>query len=191
MNLYLKVVIIGPNGVGKSTLLKIMLGEVMADSGLCQLGFEGKPSYFSQDHHDLLKADVTVLNWMKGEMTEAPEVKIRSVLGQLLFKQDDAHKNILKLSGGEGARLLLAKIVLEENHTIILDEPTNHLDIEAKDALKKALVDYLGTVIMVTHDRDFASAVATRIIDITHSRVTDFRGSYKEYLDKFGVDYFK
>ena len=186
-----KVVIIGPNGVGKSTLLKIMLGEVSADSGLSQLGFEGKPSYFSQDHHDLLKEDVTVLNWMKGEMTESPEVKIRSVLGQLLFKQDDAHKNILKLSGGEGARLLLAKIVLEENHTIILDEPTNHLDIEAKDSLKKALVDYLGTVIMVTHDRDFASAVATRIVAITHSKVTDFRGTYNEYLDKFGVDYFK
>jgi ATPase subunit of ABC transporter with duplicated ATPase domains len=186
-----KVVIIGPNGVGKSTLLKIVLGEIKADSGSYTWGFEGKPSYFSQDHHDMLKDDTTVLAWMRGKMTELPESKIRGILGQLLFRQDDAYKNILKLSGGEGARLLLAKIVLEENHTIILDEPTNHLDIESKDALKKALVDYTGTVVMVTHDRDFASSVATRIIAITSKKVTDFRGSYTEYLEKFGVDYFK
>jgi ATPase subunit of ABC transporter with duplicated ATPase domains len=109
----------------------------------------------------------------------------------MLFKQDDAYKNILKLSGGEGARLLLAKIMLEENHTLVLDEPTNHLDIESKHSLKQALVDYSGTVIMVTHDRDFASAVATRILAITSNKITDFRGNYTDYLHKFGIDYFK
>ena len=187
-----KIVIIGPNGVGKSTLLKIILGQVQADSGIYEWASEeNKPSYFSQDHHDLLKQDISVLEWMKSEMTDVPEVKIRGVLGQMLFKQDDAYKNILKLSGGEGARLLLAKIVLEENGIIILDEPTNHLDIEAKEALKQALIKYSGTVIMVTHDRDFASAIATRIVAISKSKVSDFRGSYSEYLDKFGVDYFK
>jgi ATPase subunit of ABC transporter with duplicated ATPase domains len=186
-----KVVIIGPNGVGKSTLLKIALGDVIQDSGSYQWGFEGRPSYFSQDHHDMLKEEMTVLEWMRDKMTDVPEAKIRGVLGQMLFKQDDAYKNILKLSGGEGARLLLAKIMLEENHTLVLDEPTNHLDIESKHSLKQALVDYSGTVIMVTHDRDFASAVATRILAITSNKITDFRGNYTDYLHKFGIDYFK
>jgi ATPase subunit of ABC transporter with duplicated ATPase domains len=112
-------------------------------------------------------------------------------LGQVLFGQDDAHKNILQISGGEGARLLLAKIMVEESNCLILDEPTNHLDIEAKDALKESLIKFPGTLIMVTHDRDFASNIATRIIAVTHKKVIDYKGTYDEYLDKYGQDYFK
>ena len=95
----------------------------------------------------------------------------------------------MSLSGGEGARLLLAKIMLEEGNVLILDEPTNHLDIEAKDALKKALVQYTGTLIMVTHDRDFASNIGTRVLALSEKGITDFKGKYKEYLEKHGNDY--
>ena len=186
-----KVIIVGPNGVGKSTLLKILLNEVKNDTGNFEWGHELVPSYFSQDHHDLLNEDTSVFEWLESQITTETQLKLRSVLGQLLFKQDDAHKNVLKLSGGEGARLLIAKIVLEENNVIILDEPTNHLDIESKETLKQALIEYPGTILMVTHDRDFASSVATRVIAITKSKIVDFRGTYLEYLDKFGHDYFR
>ncbi|MFP3034492.1 MAG: ATP-binding cassette domain-containing protein [Candidatus Tisiphia sp.] len=112
-----------------------------------------------------------------------------NVLGQLLFRKDEVSKNILNLSGGEGARLLLAKIILEESNILILDEPTNHLDIESKDMLKKALINYQGTLILVTHDRDFASNIATRVIALSHRTITDFKGKYQEYLHKYGNDY--
>jgi ATPase subunit of ABC transporter with duplicated ATPase domains len=186
-----KIIIIGPNGVGKSTFLKVILGKLAADSGGYEWGHETYISYFSQDHHDLLNEDITVLKWLSNNMEDRTENALRSALGQLLFRQDDAYKNILKLSGGEGARLLLAKIVLELGNVLILDEPTNHLDIEAKESLRDALKDYPGTLIMVTHDRDFASSIATRVLAITEKKITDFHGTYDEYLLKHGKDYFK
>lgn len=186
-----KVIIIGPNGVGKSTLLKIILGQVAQDSGEFEWGHEAHKSYFAQDHHEQLNQSITTYEWICEQLHNEPTTKLRNVLGHVLFKQDDAHKNILQLSGGEGARLLLAKIMVEESNCLILDEPTNHLDIEAKDGLKKSLVDFPGTLIMVTHDRDFASSIATRIIAITEKKIIDYKGTYDEYLDKYGQDYFK
>lgn len=186
-----KVIIIGPNGIGKSTLLKILLGHVEANNGSFEWGYEAHKSYFAQDHHELLNQSITAYEWICEQLPNEPTSKLRSVLGHVLFGQDDAHKNILQISGGEGARLLLAKIMLEESNCLILDEPTNHLDIEAKEGLKKALIEFPGTLIMVTHDRDFASSIATRIIAITEKKIIDYKGTYKEYLDKFGQDYFK
>ena len=186
-----KVIIIGPNGIGKSTLLKILLGNVMADSGDKEWGHEVHRSYFAQDHHELLNTSITAYEWICEQLSNEPTSKLRNVLGHVLFRQDDAHKDVLQLSGGEGARLLLAKIMVEEGNCLVLDEPTNHLDIEAKDGLKKALIEFPGTLIMVTHDRDFASSIATRIIAITEKKIIDYKGTYDEYLAKYGQDYFK
>lgn len=186
-----KVIIIGPNGVGKSTLLKILLGKLTADSGAYEWGHEAHKSYFAQDHHELLNESMSVYEWICNQLPAEPTSRLRNVLGHVLFKQDDAHKDILQISGGEGARLLLAKIMVEEGNCLILDEPTNHLDIEAKEALQKSLIDFPGTLLMVTHDRDFASNIATRIIAITDKKIIDYKGTYEEYLDKYGQDYFK
>lgn len=186
-----KVIIIGPNGIGKSTLLKILLNNVAADAGEKEWGHEVHRSYFAQDHHELLNESMTAFEWICEQLSSETTSKLRNVLGHVLFGQDDAHKNILQLSGGEGARLLLAKIMVEEGNCLILDEPTNHLDIEAKEGLKKALIEFPGTLIMVTHDRDFASSIATRIIAITEKKIIDYKGTYDEYLAKYGQDYFK
>jgi ATPase subunit of ABC transporter with duplicated ATPase domains len=186
-----KVIIIGPNGIGKSTLLKILMGQLTADSGDFEWGFEAQRSYFAQDHHEQLNQSCTVFEWLCEQMPNETTAKIRNILGNVLFKQDDVHKNILNISGGEGARLLLAKIMLEEGNFIILDEPTNHLDIEAIEALKQSLIKFEGSLLMVTHDRDFASSIATRIIAITPKKIIDFKGKYSEYLEKYGQDYFK
>ncbi len=186
-----KVIIIGPNGVGKSTLLKILLDKITADNGSYEWGYEAQRSYFAQDHHDLLNESITANEWICEQCPSETTSRLRNVLGQVLFGQDDAHKNILQISGGEGARLLLAKIMVEEGNCLILDEPTNHLDIEAKEALKNALVKFPGTLVMVTHDRDFASNIATRIIAVTPKKIIDYKGTYDEYLDKYGQDYFK
>lgn len=184
-----KIIIIGPNGIGKSTLLKIILDRLKADQGIHEWGYESQISYFAQDHHELLNKSVSVLDWLAEQASGENDNTIRSVLGQVLFRKDEANKNILNLSGGEGARLLLAKIILEESNILILDEPTNHLDIESKETLKKALNNYEGTLLLVTHDRDFASSIATRIIALSTKGIIDFKGKYSEYLNKHGNDY--
>jgi ATPase subunit of ABC transporter with duplicated ATPase domains len=185
-----KVVIIGPNGIGKSTLLKILTGNLAADSGNFEWGFELQKSYFAQDHHELLNYSANIFEWLSEQIPNETTSKIRNILGNVLFKQDDVHKNILNISGGEGARLLLAKIMLEEGNFLILDEPTNHLDIEAIEALKKSLIKFEGGLLMVSHDRDFSSSIATRIIAITPKKIIDYKGSYAEYLEKYGHDFF-
>lgn len=182
-----KIVIIGPNGVGKSTLLKILLDLLPADQGQHTWGHETSCSYFSQDHHDLLHESQTVFQWLEHHVPSESPQALRQTLGSVLFKQDDAFKNILSLSGGEGARLLLAKMMLEKGNVMILDEPTNHLDIEAKEALKQALIAYPGTLMMVTHDRDFAASIATHIVALTPKTVTLFHGTYQEYIGKHGL----
>jgi ATPase subunit of ABC transporter with duplicated ATPase domains len=129
------------------------------------------------------------LAWLSKYVKSDSTQTIRAVLGQMLFRQEDINKNIQNLSGGEGARLLLAKIILEAGNVLILDEPTNHLDLESKDAFKKALVNYEGTIILVTHDRDFATYVGSRIIALTHNSIIDYKGTYQEYLNKYNKDY--
>lgn len=184
-----KVVVIGANGIGKSTLLKILLGKIKAGMGDYEWGYESQISYFAQDHHELLNESVSVVNWLSRQAENELTGTIRSILGQVLFHQDEVNKNILHLSGGEGARLLLAKIILEEGNVLVLDEPTNHLDIESKETLKQALVNYEGTLILVTHDRDFATDIATRVIALTVKGVVDFKGTYQEYLARHSNDY--
>ncbi|HJD55830.1 MAG TPA: ATP-binding cassette domain-containing protein [Rickettsia endosymbiont of Pyrocoelia pectoralis] len=186
-----KIIIIGANGIGKSTLLKILMDKVKADQGSYEWGHETQISYFAQDHHELLNENITILDWLKKYAEKETENTVRNTLGQVLFRSDEVNKNILSLSGGEGARLLLAKMMLEKGNILVLDKPTNHLDIEAKEALKKALVEFDGTVILVTHDRDFASHIATRIIALAHNKknIIDFKGTYDEYVEKYGNDY--
>ena len=184
-----KVVVIGANGIGKSTLLKILLGKIKADMGEYEWGYESQISYFAQDHHELLNESMSVINWLSSQAANELTGTIRSVLGQVLFRQDEVNKNILHLSGGEGARLLLAKIILEEGNVLVLDEPTNHLDIESKETLKQALIHYEGTLILVTHDRDFATDIANRVIALTTKGVVDFKGTYQGYLARHSNDY--
>jgi ATPase subunit of ABC transporter with duplicated ATPase domains len=184
-----KIIIIGPNGIGKSTLLKILLDKLQSDIGNYEWGYETQISYFAQDHHDLLNENITALDWLLKHLERELIATIRTAMGKMLFRQDEALKNILTLSGGEGARLLLAKIMLEKANVMVLDEPTNHLDIESKEALKEALIQYSGTLIMVTHDRDFASSIGTRVIALSTKGITDFQGKYTEYLEKYQNDY--
>lgn len=184
-----KVVLIGHNGIGKSTLLKCMLDLVPLDEGTVEWGHETHVAYFAQDHHELLKESVTAYDWLCHHAEKETTSRVRSVLGQILFSQDEAHKNILSLSGGEGARLLLGKVMLEEGNVLILDEPTNHLDLESIDALAKALQKFEGTLIFVSHDRHFVSKVATRVIAFTEKGIKDYMGNYHEYLSQYGEDY--
>ena len=184
-----KIVIIGANGIGKSTLLKITLDKVKADIGNFEWGYEPQISYFAQDHHELLNESMSVIEWLTAQAQTESTASIRTVLGQVLFSQDDVAKNILHLSGGEAARLLLAKIILEKSNILVMDEPTNHLDIESREALKEALVNYPGTLILVTHDRDFATAIATRVLSLSAKKVIDFKGNYQEYLSRHADDY--
>lgn len=181
-----KIAIIGVNGVGKSTLIKIFLGKTQQTEGEYEWGHETHISYFSQDHHDLLDRHSPVLGWLGEMATHVTEQQIRKTLGQVLFKKDDVEKDILSLSGGEAARLLLARMVLESGNVLILDEPTNHLDIEATESLVHALKCYNGTLIFVSHDRHFISKIANRILFVSHDKkLIDFKGSFTEFETRY------
>jgi ATPase subunit of ABC transporter with duplicated ATPase domains len=184
-----KVAIIGQNGIGKSTLLKILLGDHIPDEGNYEWGHECYISYFAQDYHDLLDKNITVYDWLVDQCTAETTDNIRKTLAKALFTKDDVHKNVLTLSGGEAARLLFASMMLQKKNIIILDEPTNHLDIDARTGLAKALREFQGTVLFVSHDRHFVADIATRVIALTEQKVTDFSGNYHEYLKAFGNDY--
>ena len=184
-----KVAIIGPNGVGKSTLLKIILGKLSADSGIFEWGYETHTSYFAQDHHEELNGKISAFNWLHACAPHEKIGIIRGILGRVLLVGDEANKHLSALSGGESARLLFARIMLEKCNVLILDEPTNHMDLEGVEALSEALKKYEGTVFLVSHYRHLVSNVATRIIELTSSGARDFPGSYEEYLEKFGDDY--
>lgn len=177
-----KIAIIGENGVGKSTLIKILLGKVAQDHGTFEWGHEANISYFSQDHHEDLHDDDKVLHWLNHAVSDTTEQLARKALAQVLFVKDDVEKNILTISGGEAARLLLAKMTLEAGNILVLDEPTNHLDIESTDALAEALRTYSGTLIFVSHDRHFIKHIANRILFISHTKgLIDYHGSFDEF----------
>jgi ATPase subunit of ABC transporter with duplicated ATPase domains len=184
-----KVAIIGPNGIGKSTFLKIILGLLEQDNGTVEWGYEAQTAYFAQDHHEMLKENVSVLQWLEHEASFETSVKVRHMLGQVLFMKDEVEKSVLQISGGEAGRLLLANIMLMKPNVLIMDEPTNHLDIETIEALADALKAYQGTLLLVSHDRHFVNQVATRVIDITKKGIKDFKGSYEEYLKYYQSDY--
>jgi len=181
-----KVAIIGENGIGKSTLIKILMGKIDPSEGEYEWGYETHTSYFSQDHHELLNKHISVLGWLTEMVTNTTDQNARKTLGQVLFKKDDVQKDILALSGGEAARLLLARIILESGNILMLDEPTNHLDIEATDALAKALHAYHGTLIFVSHDRNFIKKIANRVLFVSRDKkVIDFRGTFAEFEKKY------
>ncbi len=185
-----KVGIIGSNGLGKSTLLKIAVGELDADAGKVKFGIETKVGYFAQDHHDLLPdVKVSPLDYVWDARPSEATSAIRGQLGRMLFSGDDVTKPIGKLSGGEAARLIFARIIVQRPNVLVLDEPTNHLDMEAIGALIEGLKQFEGTVVFVSHDRHFVSELATRIVEITPQGVRDMPGTYAEYLQQQGDDH--
>ncbi|QQE79852.1 ABC-F family ATPase [Alicyclobacillus sp. SO9] len=179
-----KVAVIGPNGIGKTTLLNVIMGELQPDEGSVTWGQSAQPTYFTQDHNETIPNDTTVYEWLGSFDEEADTQTLRSILGRMLFSKDEVHKSTDVLSGGETARLALGKMLLLQGNVLVLDEPTNHLDLESIDALTKALVDFDGSVIFVSHARQMVTDVATRIIELTPSGIVDFSGRYDEYLEK-------
>ncbi|MEZ5333327.1 MAG: ABC-F family ATP-binding cassette domain-containing protein [Thermoanaerobaculia bacterium] len=185
-----RVAIIGPNGIGKSTLLKIALGRVEQDAGEVEWGHETYPGYFAQDHRELLTdSDETVESWLWQTCPGEPIGFVRGRLGAVLFSKDEAQKKVRNLSGGEAARLVFARLGVEQPNVLVLDEPTNHLDLEAIEALVEGLRNYEGTLLFVSHDRWFVSQLADRIVEISQRGIQDFLGTYEEYVERCGDDH--
>ena len=177
------VAIIGDNGTGKTTLLKILNGVIPADSGSFTLGTNVEIGYYDQEHH-VLHMDKTIFEEISDDYPTLTNTKIRNVLAAFLFTGDDVFKQIGDLSGGERGRVSLAKLMLSNANFLILDEPTNHLDITSKEILEKALNDYTGTVLFVSHDRYFINQTATRIMELTANTFVNYIGNYDYYLEK-------
>jgi len=185
-----RVAVIGPNGIGKSTLLKILAGRLDADAGTVRFGHETHVGYFAQDHREVLNdPEATPIEIMQSICPTEPDSAVRGRLGRLLFTGDDVRKKVGILSGGEAARLLFCSILAKQPNVLLLDEPTNHLDVEAIEALASALVEYEGTVVFVSHDRWFVSKVSSRVLEITPAGPNDFPGTYDEYLERCGDDH--
>ncbi len=185
-----RIAILGPNGIGKSTLLKIAMGEVEADGGKIAWGYETHPGYFSQDHNEVPKnSKQSVEAWLWEFVPGEPIGFVRGNLGMVLFSGDDVKKAVGNLSGGEAARLVFCKLSVTKPNVLVLDEPTNHLDLEAIEALVEGLRSYDGTLVFVSHDRWFVSQLATRIFEISPRGINDFRGTYEEYLERLGDDH--
>ncbi len=179
-----RVAVIGANGIGKSTLLKTLVGELTADTGEVKWSENSEIGYFAQDHAEDFAEEATLINWMNQWRKESDDDQaIRAVLGRLLFSQDDINKSVKVVSGGEQGRLLFGKLMLQKANIMVMDEPTNHLDMESIESLNTALEQYPGTLIFVSHDREFVSSLATRVIEIKADRIIDFNGTYEEYLE--------
>jgi len=185
-----KLAVIGANGLGKSTLLKIIMDRLKADEGKLRLGHEVRLGYFAQDHHELLSDEKqTPLDFIWNTVPSEGTATVRGMLGRVLFSGEDVLKPIGSLSGGEAARLIFCKIIAEKPNVLVLDEPTNHLDLEAISALVSGLQAFEGTVIFVSHDRSFVSELATRILEVTAEGPREFSGTYSEYLARAGDDH--
>ena len=178
-----KVAIIGNNGTGQTTILKIINHLILPDSGEIFLGSKVNIGYYDQEHH-VLDMDKTIFDEISDAYPNLTNTEIRNVLAAFLFTGEDVFKLIGDLSGGERGRVSLAKLMLSNANFIILDEPTNHLDIQSKEILEDALNDYTGTVLYVSHDRYFINRTATRILDLEEQTLTSYLGDYDYYLEK-------
>ena len=177
------VAIVGPNGIGKSTLIKSIVGQIPFIKGGARFGANVEVGYYDQTQSKLTPHN-TVLDELWNDFKLTPEVEIRNRLGAFLFSGDDVKKTVGMLSGGERARLLLAKLSMENNNFLILDEPTNHLDIDSKEVLENALIDFDGTLLFVSHDRYFINRVATQVLELSEEGSTLYLGDYDYYLEK-------
>ncbi|HEY0891591.1 MAG TPA: ABC-F family ATPase [Cellvibrio sp.] len=181
-----RIAIIGPNGAGKTTLLRCLYGDLQPDAGTVKWAEQAEIGYFAQDHASDFADNAIVFDWMK-QWTKGDEQLVRSALGRMLFSNDEVKKNVKVLSGGEKGRMLFGKLSLINPNVLLMDEPTNHLDMESIEALNLALENYPGTLIFVSHDREFVSSLATRIIDMQPTGLIDFHGNYEDYLRSQGI----
>ncbi|WP_061539489.1 ABC-F family ATPase [Collimonas fungivorans] len=188
-----KIAIIGANGAGKTTLLRSIGGSdiagLAADSGLVKWAENANVGYMPQDPTDDFATDKTLTDWM-GQWTQEgdDDQAVRSSLGRLLFSGDDVKKSVKVLSGGEKGRMMYGKLMLGRHNVLLLDEPTNHMDMESIESLNIALEKYAGTLIFVSHDREFVSSLATRVLEVKENEVVDFQGSYEDYLSSQGIE---
>jgi ATPase subunit of ABC transporter with duplicated ATPase domains len=179
-----RVAILGQNGIGKTTLARCLLQNLDVDGGDVKWSENAETGYFAQDNAAEFEKDMSLFDWItQWQPPGAPEQLLRATLGRMLFSRDDSEKSVKVVSGGEERRLMFGKLILQRPNVIVMDEPTNHLDMETIEALNLALENYPGTLIFISHDRNFVSSLATRIIEMTPDGIIDFNGSYDEYLD--------
>lgn len=185
-----KLAVIGPNGAGKSTLLKMLMDEVTPDAGMVKWAEKANPGYFAQDHAADFEQDMTLFEWLKQWSQPGDDDQvIRSVLGRLLFSGEDAQKSVKVLSGGELGRMLYGKLILQKPNVLVMDEPTNHMDMESIESLNMALEHYKGTLIFVSHDRQFVSSLATQVLELKgDGSYIYYIGGYEEYLTSQGIE---
>ncbi|WP_412486192.1 ABC-F family ATPase [Shewanella chilikensis] len=184
-----RIAILGENGVGKTTLLRTLIHELPQKSGTIQWSENHRIGYYAQDHASDFENDMNLFDWMGQWRLEGDDDQaVRSVLGRMLFSADDIKKSVKVLSGGEQGRMLFGKLMLQKPNILVMDEPTNHLDMESIESLNNALELYEGTLLFVSHDRAFVSSLANRIIEISSERVTDFKGTYDEFLASKGIE---
>ena len=178
-----RIAVIGPNGIGKTTLLRCLVGDLEPTAGTVKWSENAQIGYYAQDHAADFETDENLLDWMTrwGKDNDDEQV-IRGTLGRLLFSQDDIKKSVKVISGGEQGRMLFGKLMLQRDNILLMDEPTNHLDMESIESLNLALENYPGTLIFVSHDREFVSSLASRVIDMTPGGIVDFHGNYEDYL---------
>ncbi len=184
-----KVAIIGENGIGKTTLLRCLAGDLSPNHGTIKWAEKAKLGYFAQDHEYEFEKGSTLFEWMSQFTQEGDDDQsVRSMLGRLLFSGEDTKKPVKVLSGGEKGRMLYGKLMLARTNVLLMDEPTNHMDMESIEALNTALDKYKGTLFFVSHDREFVSSIATRILEIRADGITDFTGNYEDYLISQGIN---
>lgn len=178
-----KIAIIGENGIGKTTLLRCLAGDLKPNHGTVKWAEKANIGYFAQDHAADFEADLNLFDWMK-QFTQAgdDDQVVRSMLGRLLFSGEDFKKSVKVLSGGEKGRMMFGKLMLAKTNVLLMDEPTNHMDMESIESLNTALDKYNGTLFFVSHDREFVSSLATRILDVRADGIIDYSGNYEEYL---------
>ena len=180
-----RIAIIGPNGIGKSTLMKCLVGEEAPSGGTIKWSENAQVGYYAQDHARDFAGGESLYDWMNqwGKPSDDEQV-IRGTLGRLLFSQKEIEKSVSIISGGEQGRMLFGKLMLQTPNIMLMDEPTNHLDMESIESLNLALENYPGTLLFVSHDREFVSSLATRILELTPTGIVDYHGTYEDYLCK-------